>query len=216
MGETWWHEEELLDKNPELKEDLINTCIGMRAVMGLDKDTGFRLASMNEDKTKERIVKSYLNALNKSGIHAYCKRLCDFEEYRLPESLIAILQYEFQANMLLNKTDVPVSIKRYVKYVSSLIGNFRKRWNIEAFEDTDLKMGWQLQCIKCRKWYFSDTIDFICSCGLETEVNEICTIPIYSEFKGGQIVSNSSFCPSNGSEAKAIASVKKLLGVKHD
>jgi len=213
MNETWWHDEELLTAKPELKKDLINTLIGMRAVFDLENDTGVRLA-ISPEKEKELAI-SYLKGLHKSAIHAYMKRLCDLEEYRLPETLIAILQYEFQANMMLEKTKVPISVKRYVEYVSWLIGSFRKRWGIEPFDDTGLKLGWQLYCEACNRWIFSDNMNEKCDiCGKEAELNEICTIPYGCEFKGGKIAGNASFAPSNGSEDKAIASVKKLLGVK--
>lgn len=215
MTEHWMHDEELFNKHPKLKRDLINVLIGMKAVIDLDKDIFIK--SRTEGN---KVARSYLKGLSKSGIHAYMKRLCDFEEYRKPETLVAILQYEFQANMLLNKTEVPKSIKWYVEYVSWLIGSFRERWGIEPFEDTGLEIGWQCRCAfaRCERYFFALEIPDKCpSCGADQiEINEICTVPFGHEVKNGYIIKDKfgGFAPSNGSEEKAIMSIKKILGVE--
>lgn len=103
----WLIDEELFNKFPELKQDLIMTLVSMRAVLDLTKDDWFSIISKND-----QIAVSYAKGLEKSAIHAYCKRLCDFEEYRKPESLLAILQYEFQARMMLTKTKPPETVKK--------------------------------------------------------------------------------------------------------
>ncbi len=148
---SWMNDEELLNARPELKQDLIMTMVGMRAVLNLDEDVFLR-AMMKRD----RLSLSYCKALHKSAVHAYCKRLLDFEEYRRPESLIAVLQYEFQARMLLEKTEVPPLLRWYVEYVQWLISSFAQRWNIELFEDTGLLMGFQHRCEKCKHTFFSE------------------------------------------------------------
>lgn len=204
----WLINEKLLDDRPELKKDLVNTLISMRAVLNLKSDVMI--------PNKDTKTLAYLNALDKSAIHAYQKRLMDLEEFRLPESLLAIIQYEFQAEMLLKKTEVPVSIKMFLEYVVWTIGSFRKRWNIEPFEDTNLKIGWQHFCKNCITTFFSNLILPRCpDCDGGVEMTSICTYPHGYEIKDGGFIRSkmSDFAPSNGSEEKAIASIKKLLGV---
>lgn len=212
MENFWMDNEELFNRHPELQKDLINTMIGMRAVLDLEKDI-FVASQIQNDK----LSRSYVKALQKSAIHAYYKRLCDFEEYRKPESLVAILQYEFQARMLLEKTKVPEPVKRYVQYVRWLISSFASRWKIELFEDNRLKMGFQHRCPACRNFVFSENILESCPDCKSTviDLEEICTYPFNYEIQDGRIIqSKDSFCPSNGSEDKAIMSIKKVLGVE--
>lgn len=215
MPGDWLIDEKLLDKNPELKKDLINTLISMRAVLNIHEEP-FMKAMTNNDK----VALSYLKALHKSAIHAYEKRLCCFEEYRYPETLIAILQYEFQAEMMLKKTKPPPLVKRYIEYVKWTISSFRVRWKIEPFEDTGLKIGWQHRCMgECKRFFFSLEVSETCpSCGGKAEANEICTIPHGHMMDKGVIIgtSNCDFAPSNGNEKFAIESIKQMLGVSEN